>query len=81
MSEHTYLAEARFSLTTTDLTLRISTVHYCTLIKKGYEILLIYKKSQMRSAIAKSYMRKGFGFLMEEEMRKYLTIYEEAVSQ
>ncbi len=28
-------------------------------------------------AVAKSYMRKGF--LIYEEMRKYLTIYEEAV--
>ncbi len=30
-------------------------------------------------AVAKSYMRKGF--LKYEEMRKYLTKYEEAVSQ
>jgi hypothetical protein len=29
-------------------------------------------------AVAKSYMRKGF--LLYEEMRKYLVIYEEAVS-
>jgi hypothetical protein len=29
-------------------------------------------------AVAKSYMRKGF--LIYEEMLKYLTIYEEAVS-
>jgi hypothetical protein len=29
-------------------------------------------------AVAKSYMRKGF--LIYEEMRKYLVIYEEAVS-
>jgi hypothetical protein len=29
-------------------------------------------------AVAKSYMRKGF--LMYEEMRKYLVIYDEAVS-
>ncbi len=29
-------------------------------------------------SVAKSYMRKGF--LVSEEMRKYLTIYEEAVS-
>ncbi len=28
-------------------------------------------------AVAKSYMRKGF--LKYEEMRKYLTIYEEAI--
>jgi hypothetical protein len=30
------------------------------------------------AAVAKSYMMKGF--LIYEEMRKYLTIYEEAVS-
>ncbi len=29
-------------------------------------------------SVAKSYMRKGF--LVYEEMRKYLTIYEEAAS-
>jgi hypothetical protein len=36
---------------------------------------LVYKKIQLGS-VAKSYMRKGF--LINEEMRKYLTIYEEA---
>ncbi len=41
------------------------------------QIFLIYKKIQ-NGAIAKSYMRKGF--LIYEEMHKYLTIYEEAVS-
>jgi hypothetical protein len=35
---------------------------------------LIYKEIQM-GAVAKSYMRKGF--LIYEEMRKYLTIYED----
>ncbi len=45
--------------------------------KKGNEIFLIYKESQMGS-VAKSYNRKGF--LIYEEMRKYLTIYEEAIS-
>jgi hypothetical protein len=45
--------------------------------KKENEIFLIYKEIQMGSA-PKSYMRKGF--LIYEEMRKYLTIYEEAVS-
>jgi hypothetical protein len=30
-------------------------------------------------SVAKSYVRKGF--LIYEEMRKYLTIYEEAISQ
>jgi hypothetical protein len=32
----------------------------------------------MTGAVAKSYMRKGF--LIYEEMRKYLVIFEEAVS-
>jgi hypothetical protein len=43
---------------------------------KKKESFLIYKEIQMGS-VAKSYMRKGF--LIYEEMRKYLTIYEEAV--
>ncbi len=41
------------------------------------KIFLIYKEIQMGS-VAKSCMRKGF--LIYEEMRKYLNIYEEAVS-
>jgi len=45
--------------------------------KKENEIFLIYKEIQIGS-VAKSYMRKVF--LIHEEMRKYLTIYEEAVS-
>jgi hypothetical protein len=45
--------------------------------KKEKNIFLIYKEMQMLS-VAKSYMRKGF--LMYEEMRKYLTIYEVSVS-
>jgi hypothetical protein len=45
--------------------------------KKGNEISLICKDIQMES-VAKSLMRKGF--LIYEEMCKYLTIYEEAVS-
>ncbi len=44
--------------------------------KKENQIFLIYKEVQNR-VVAKSYMRKGF--LIYEEMRKYL-IYEEAVS-
>ncbi len=44
--------------------------------KKENKISLIYKEIQM-GAVAKSYMRKGF--LIDEEMRKYLVIYEEAV--
>jgi hypothetical protein len=48
-----------------------------TLIKKENEIFLIDKEIQMGS-VAKSYMRKGF--LTYEEMHKYLTIYEVAVS-
>ncbi len=46
------------------------------LIKKKLNFPHI-KEIQMES-VAKSYMRKGF--LIYEEMRKYLTIYEEAVS-
>jgi hypothetical protein len=45
--------------------------------KKENQIFLIYKTIQNRT-VAKSYMREGF--LIYEEMRKYLTIYEEAVS-
>jgi hypothetical protein len=45
--------------------------------KKENEIFLIHKEIQGGSG-AKSYMRKGF--LLYEEMRKYLTIYKEAVS-
>jgi hypothetical protein len=40
--------------------------------------LYIYKEIQ-NGAVAKSYMSKGF--LIYEEMRKYLAIYEEAVSR
>ena len=47
------------------------------MIKKEKKIFLIYKEIQMGSSV-KSYMRKGF--LIHEEMRKYITIYEEAVS-
>ncbi len=49
----------------------------CALIKKKTKFSIIYYEIQMGS-VAKSYMRKGF--LIYEEMRKYLTIYEEAVS-
>jgi hypothetical protein len=45
--------------------------------KKENKIFLIYKEIQMGSS-AKSYMTKGF--LIYEKMRKYLTIYEKAVS-
>jgi hypothetical protein len=47
--------------------------------KKENEIFRIHKEIQMGS-VAKSYMRKGFLLYMYEEMRKYLSIYEEAVS-
>jgi hypothetical protein len=40
-------------------------------------MFLIYKEIQ-NGAVAKSNMRKGF--LIYEEMGKYLTVYEEAVS-
>ncbi len=46
--------------------------------KKDNKIFLLYEEIQMGSG-AKSYMRKGF--LIYEEMRKFFTIYEEAVSQ
>jgi hypothetical protein len=45
--------------------------------KNENKIFLIYKEIQM-GATAKSYMRKSF--LIYEEMQKYLSIYEEAVS-
>jgi hypothetical protein len=45
--------------------------------KNENKIFLIYGEIQS-GAVAKSYVRKGF--LIYEEMRKYLTIYEEAVS-
>jgi hypothetical protein len=45
--------------------------------KKANKIFLLYKEIQI-GAVAKSNKRKGF--LIYEEMRKYLTIYEEAVS-
>jgi hypothetical protein len=45
--------------------------------KKEKKIFLIYEEIQMGWG-AKSYMRKGF--LIYAEMRKYLTIYDEAVS-
>ncbi len=50
---------------------------YCTLIKKENQIFLQYQEIHNR-AVAKSNMSKSF--LIYEEMRKYLTIYEEAVS-
>jgi hypothetical protein len=45
--------------------------------KKENKIFLIYKEIQ-NGAVAKSYMMKDFPIY--EEMRKYLAIYEEAVS-
>ncbi len=54
----------------------LNTFNY-TLIKKGKKIFLICRDIQKGSG-AKSYMRKGF--LMYEEVHKYLVIYEEAVS-
>ncbi len=45
--------------------------------KKEKKIFLIYMEIQM-GAVANSYMRKGF--LIYEEVRKCLVIYEEAVS-
>jgi hypothetical protein len=60
----------------------VRAVHYnhvciaCT-DKKENKTFLIHKEIQMGSG-AKSYMRKGF--LIYEEMRKFFSIYEEAVS-
>jgi hypothetical protein len=48
----------------------------CTVIKEN-QIFLIYKEIQS-GAVAKSYMGKGF--LINEEMSKYFTIYDDAVS-
>jgi hypothetical protein len=45
--------------------------------KKENKIFLIYKEIHS-GAVAKSYMRKGF--LIYEEMRKYLVTYEEATA-
>jgi hypothetical protein len=42
--------------------------------KKENQIFLIYMEIQ-NGVVAKSYMRKGF--LIYEEMGKYLTIYED----
>jgi hypothetical protein len=47
------------------------TMYICT-DKKEIKIFLIYKEIQMGGSVAKSYMRKGF--VIYEEMRKYLTI-------
>jgi hypothetical protein len=49
----------------------------CCNDKEEYKIFLISKEIQC-GAVAKLYMRKGF--LIYEEMHKYFTIYEEAVS-
>ncbi len=53
-----------------------TSLYHNTLIKKENTIFLIYVEIQME-AVAKSYMR-GRGFLIYEEMRKYLVRYEEA---
>jgi hypothetical protein len=53
------------------------TVGQSTLIKKEKEIVLKYKEIQT-GLVAQSYMRKDF--LIYVVMRKYLTIYEDAVS-
>ena len=55
---------------------RKSVLNSCT-DKKENKIFLIYKEIHMGLG-AKSYMGKGF--LTYEEMCKYLTVYEEAVS-
>ncbi len=52
-------------------TFATSTTPATALIKKKIKFFLTYKEIQNR-AVAESYMRKGF--LIYEEMRKYLTI-------
>ncbi len=47
------------------------------LIKKDNQIFLIYKEIQNGAVAKLSFMRKGF--LLYEEMSKYLIIYEKAV--
>jgi hypothetical protein len=47
--------------------------------KKEKKIFLIYKEIQ-KGAVAKSYICMRKGFLIYEEMRKYLVIYEEAAT-
>ncbi len=51
---------------------------YLTLIKKKVKLSSYIYKEIQNGAVAKSYMRKGF--LIYDEMRKYLPKYEEAVS-
>ncbi len=46
--------------------------------KKKKKNFLIYKEIQMGSG-AKSYMRNGF--LIYEDLHKFITIYEEAISR
>jgi hypothetical protein len=46
--------------------------------KKENQIFLKYKEIQ-NGAVAKSYMNMRKGFLIYEEMLKYLTIYDEAL--
>jgi hypothetical protein len=53
------------------------TLGQSTLIKKRKRIFLKYREIQT-GLVAKSYMRKDF--LIYVVIRKYLTIYEEAVS-
>ncbi len=47
--------------------------------KKENKIFFIFEEIQSK-AVAKSYVRQGFLIYGYEEMRKYLVIYEEAVS-
>ncbi len=76
LNMYLYMSHTNSMLHTVDV---YCEVYYCvcTLIFLENEIFLIYKEIQMGS-VAKLYMRKGF--LIYEEMRKYLTIYEKAIS-
>jgi hypothetical protein len=55
----------------------LPTAHLIYTDKKENQVFLIYKEIQS-GAVATSCMRKDF--LIHEEMRKYFTIYKEAVT-
>ncbi len=74
-----YLLEALFKLKRYLCGPTVNCLYISCTDKKEKEIFLKYKEIQKWS-VAKSFMRKSFPSIQYEEMRKYLTIYEEAVS-
>jgi hypothetical protein len=64
-----------FTTPIVQITIRRTNQNY-TLLKKKIKFSSFIRKFR-NGAVAKSYMREGF--LMYEEIRKYLTIYKEAV--